>query len=108
VIVAPLLSEGHTFDLAPYVIARMIENNRLELAFRAHHLAANNLEYGWPNAPIQVVIEDLTIKVIHTERQDFLWEIGSGANWLAYHVAVTLALQRFFIEVPHHQVPGMP
>jgi hypothetical protein len=45
--------------------------------------------------------------VIHTDREDYLWEIGSGANWLAYHVAVTLALQRFFIDVPHHAVPGM-
>jgi hypothetical protein len=65
------------------------------------------LDAEWPSAPIQLVIEDLTIKVIHTEREDFLWEIGSGANWLAYHVAVTLALQRFFIEVPHHHVPGL-
>ena len=65
------------------------------------------LDAEWPNAPIQLVIDDLTIKVIHTEREDLLWEIGSGANWLAYHLAVTLALQRFFIEVPHHNVPGL-
>jgi hypothetical protein len=65
------------------------------------------LDAEWPRAPIQLVIEDLTIKVIHTEREDFLWEIGSGANWLAYHVTVTLALQRFFIEMPHHHVPGL-
>ncbi|EKS38555.1 DUF3732 domain-containing protein [Afipia broomeae] len=65
------------------------------------------LDAEWPNAPIQLVINDLTIKVIHTEREDYLWEIGSGANWLAYHVAVTMALQRFFIETPHHPVPGL-
>lgn len=64
------------------------------------------LDAEWPNAPIQLVIDDLTIKIIHTEREDYLWEIGSGANWLAYHVAVTLALQRFFAEAPHHPVPG--
>lgn len=65
------------------------------------------LDAEWPNAPIQLVINDLTIKVIHTEREDYLWEIGSGANWLAYHVAVTLALQRFFTDEVNHPVPGM-
>jgi hypothetical protein len=40
-------------------------------------------------------------------RSDFLWEIGSGANWLAYHVATTLALQKFFLTEPHHAVPGL-
>jgi hypothetical protein len=65
------------------------------------------LDAEWPNAPIQLVVNDLTIKVIHAEREDYLWEIGSGANWLAYHVAVTLALQRFFIDSVNHPVPGM-
>lgn len=64
------------------------------------------LDAEWPRAPIQMLIDDLTIKVVHLERQDYLWEIGSGANWLAYHIAVTLALQRFFIEQPNHCVPG--
>jgi hypothetical protein len=65
------------------------------------------LDAEWPTAPIQVVTEDLTIRVIHTDRSDYLWEIGSGANWLAYHVAVTLALQRFFLEQPNHPVPSI-
>ncbi len=65
------------------------------------------LDAEWPTAPIALVIDDLTIRVIHPDRSDYLWEIGSGANWLAYHVAVTLALQRFFLEQPGHPVPGM-
>lgn len=65
------------------------------------------LDAEWPTAPIQVVIDDLTIRVIHPDRSDYLWEIGSGANWLAYHVAVTLALQRFFLEQPNHPVPAL-
>jgi len=64
------------------------------------------LDAEWPRAPIKLLIDDLTIKVVHVERQDYLWEIGSGANWLAYHIAITLALQRFFIELPNHCVPG--
>jgi hypothetical protein len=65
------------------------------------------LDAEWPNAPIEILPDDLTIRVIHTDRSDYLWEIGSGANWLAYHVAVTLALQRFFLEQPQHPVPGV-
>lgn len=65
------------------------------------------LDADWPDAPIQVLTDDLTIRVIHPNRSDYLWEIGSGANWLAYHVAVTLALQRFFLEQPNHPVPGI-
>jgi hypothetical protein len=65
------------------------------------------LDAEWPNAPIQIVIDDLTIKVVHPDRSDYLWEIGSGANWLAYHVAVTLALHRFFLDGPNHPVPSL-
>jgi tetratricopeptide (TPR) repeat protein len=64
------------------------------------------LDGEWPNAPIEVLIDDLTIRVVHTDRKDYLWEIGSGANWLAYHLAVTLSLQRFFREIPAHCVPS--
>lgn len=64
------------------------------------------LDAEWPEAPVQLLPEDLTIKVVHTDRSDYLWEIGSGANWLAYHVAVTLGLHRFFLSAPH-AVPGL-
>lgn len=64
------------------------------------------LDAEWPEAPIQLLLDDLTIKVVHPDRSDYLWEIGSGANWLAYHIAVTLALHRFFL-VGHHPVPGL-
>jgi hypothetical protein len=65
------------------------------------------LDAEWPDAPVQLVVDDLTIKVIRGTRSDYLWEIGSGANWLAYHVATTLALQKFFLTEPHHPVPGL-
>lgn len=65
------------------------------------------LDAEWPNAPVRLMVADLTVKVIRGTRDDYLWEIGSGANWLAYHVALTLALQTFFLELPHHPVPGL-
>ena len=56
---------------------------------------------------VRLIVGDLTVKVIRGTRDDYLWEIGSGANWLAYHIAVTLALQKFFLTEPHHPVPGL-
>jgi hypothetical protein len=65
------------------------------------------LDAEWPSAPVQLSVEDLTVKVVHKDRTDFLWEIGSGANWLVYHLALTLALQRYFLEDVSHPVPGL-
>ncbi|NHN86228.1 DUF3732 domain-containing protein [Acetobacter musti] len=65
------------------------------------------LDAEWPEAPVRLMIEDLTVKVIRGTRDDYLWEIGSGANWLAYHIALTLALQTFFLSSSHHPVPGL-
>ncbi len=67
----------------------------------------SKLDAEWPDAPIKLIVDELTVKVVRGNRDDYLWEIGSGANWLAYHVAMTLALQRFFLSEPHHPVPSM-
>jgi hypothetical protein len=59
-----------------------------------------------PNDPISLYIEELTIKVKKVEREDYLWEIGSGSNWLGYHLAVSLALQQYFTSLPASPVPS--
>lgn len=64
------------------------------------------LDAEWPDAPVRLIIEDLTVKVVRGKRDDYLWEIGSGANWLAYHVALMLALQKFFLSEMSQHVPG--
>lgn len=64
------------------------------------------LDAEWPDAAINFMLADLTIKVVQGTRDDYLWEIGSGANWLAYHVSLTLAFQRFFLQTPAHPVPN--
>ena len=43
-----------------------------------------------PDDPISLSLTDLTIKVRGDSREDYLWEVGSGANWLSYHIAVSL------------------
>src|SRR5690606_29507957 len=40
-------------------------------------------------------------------RPDFLWEIGSGANWLSYHVASILGLQELFLSQKGNPVPSL-
>lgn len=64
------------------------------------------LDVERPNDPISLSIDDLTIRVGGTERDDYLWEIGSGSNWLSYHVAVTLGLQQFFLSLRNSPVPS--
>jgi predicted nucleic acid-binding Zn-ribbon protein len=59
-----------------------------------------------PNDPIFLSDSELTVRVRGDGRDDFLWEIGSGSNWVSYHVAVTLGLQEYFLRLPACPVPG--
>lgn len=82
------------------------EKNALRIIENIAGSIVPTLDAEWPDAPIQLLTNDLTVKIIHTDRRDYLWEIGSGANWLAYHIAITLALHRFFIDQTGHPVPS--
>lgn len=113
-------SEGELVD----EVARLKEMvQRLEAALReqdvearkrrALHAISNNagrllphLDVESPNDPITLEINDLTIKVRGTERDDYLSEIGSGSNWLSYHLAMLLALHQFFLSQPRSPVPA--
>jgi hypothetical protein len=59
-----------------------------------------------PEDPVSLEIDDLTVKVTGTNRDDYLSEIGSGSNWLSYHVAIALALQQYFLSLVHSPVPS--
>lgn len=59
-----------------------------------------------PNDPVSLSETELTLSVQRVGREDFLWEIGSGSNWLSYHVAITLALHQFFLSLPACPVPN--
>lgn len=98
--------EALTRLVSEHEIGRKLENALNTIQEISSRLIPQ-LDGEWPDAPIRLVIQDLTVKVIRGTRDDFLWEIGSGANWLAYHVALTLALQRYFLRLPHHPVPGL-
>lgn len=87
-------------------VARKMTNALLRVEKFAGEIVPK-LDAEWPDEPIRISVPDLTIKVVQPDREDYLWEIGSGANWLAYHLAVTLALQRFFLGEVNHPVPGL-
>jgi hypothetical protein len=65
-----------------------------------------NLDAERPNTPIVLDISDLTVKIVGTDRTDLLSEVGSGSNWLSYHLAVILGLHQFFLTLRRNPVPG--
>lgn len=81
--------------------------NILEEISQICALITPHLDAEWADAKITLSIPDLAIKVKHDGREDFLWEIGSGANWLAYHIATLLALQLYFLKKSDHSVPHL-
>jgi len=64
------------------------------------------LDAETPNDPVSLSETELTLKVKRVGREDFLWEIGSGSNWLSYHVALTLGLHQFFLNLASCPVPN--
>lgn len=73
-----------------------------------------NLDTEHPDNPVEFLIKDLTLKVKNASgRDDYLWEIGSASNWLAYHIATILSFQQFFqtrgaVSVPNFLVFDQP
>ncbi len=64
-----------------------------------------NLDVENSQDSIKLSISDLTVKVERLDREDFLWEVGSGSNWLSYHLATSIALQEMFTELDASPVP---
>lgn len=72
------------------------------------------LDVEHPEDPVKFIIKDLTLKVKSEKgRDDYLWEIGSASNWLAYHISTLLAFQQFFqtrgkVSVPNFLIFDQP
>jgi hypothetical protein len=65
-----------------------------------------SLDAETPNDPVSLSDTELTLRVQRIGREDFLWEIGSGSNWLSYHIAITLALHQYFLSLAACPVPN--
>lgn len=92
--------------VAEYQIRRRTEN-ALQIVQKIAAEIVPKLDCEFEDLPIELSIIELSIRVVGPDRKDWLWEIGSGANWLAYHIAVTAALQRFFLKSAAHPVPHL-
>ncbi|MGF6859127.1 prefoldin subunit 5 [Paraburkholderia sp. CI3] len=69
---------------------------------------AATLDVERKSAPARIDIKELTVGVRDDAgREDYLWHLGSGANWLSYHVAAILALHSFFLRQAHSPVPAL-
>lgn len=66
-----------------------------------------DLDVEEPISNIHLDIQNLTIKVNYAGRQSFLWELGSGSNWLSCHLAIMIGLHKFFRTSKHNPVPGL-
>ncbi|MDK2975014.1 MAG: hypothetical protein PWP08_1385 [Methanofollis sp.] len=58
--------------------------------------------------PAHLDLTNLTIKISSMGRPDgdYLWEIGSGANWMGYHISTLLALHQYFLSLKSCPVPN--
>ena len=59
-----------------------------------------------PQDPIKLSTDDLNLKIQRLDREDWLSEIGSGSNWVGYHLAITLGLHRYFLQLAVSPVPS--
>lgn len=60
-----------------------------------------------PERDIQFDTRDLALKIIdENERGNYLSEIGSASNWLAYHISIMLAFQQYFQTVGVVKIPN--
>ena len=65
-----------------------------------------SLDAERPDDPVSLEINDLSIKVTGLNRADDMSEIGSGSNWLSYHIAMLLGLHQYFLGLEHSPVPS--
>lgn len=65
------------------------------------------LDVEFPESPIKLNDTDLTVQVHRNGVYDNLWQIGSGSNWLSYHIVIMLSLQMFFSKMKQNPVPGL-
>lgn len=62
------------------------------------HVYSNYLGAEWQKAQPRLDIKNLTVSVARPDGIVFLHEIGSGSNWLAYHLGFMLGVHEYAIK----------
>ncbi|RAU45533.1 MULTISPECIES: DUF3732 domain-containing protein [unclassified Pseudomonas] len=60
---------------------------------------------GTPDSRILLDRKELTLRFDSDDRRDFLWEIGSGANWMGYHIATFLGIHEYLSREENRNLP---
>lgn len=67
---------------------------------------ANELRLERRDDVATINVPNLAVRVSGASgRDDYLWEIGSGENWVGYHLAALLSLHEFFLSRNWSPVP---
>jgi predicted nucleic acid-binding Zn-ribbon protein len=70
------------------------------------HDHARDLQLEHAAENVRLNIRELTLQFTTLSgRTDFLWEVGSGQNWVGYHISCLLALHEHFFGLPNSPVP---
>ena len=59
---------------------------------------ARRLQVEFPNSPVRIDFVDFAIEIEFDRQWVRLAELGSGANWVGYHIAATVGLHKFFLR----------
>lgn len=82
-----------------------LEAAKSDIAARMAHYASI-LELERQGDRTSLSTGELTVSVQSSSgRRDFLWEIGSGANWVGYHLAALFSLHEFLEQRRESPVP---
>jgi hypothetical protein len=93
--------------LRPKVDPKLLDQNlkvKLQQVSKSIATYAKFLGVENPDDPVLLDVVNLTLRKQSEGRDDFLWEIGSGANWMGYHIATILALHDHFVGLDWNPV----
>lgn len=67
---------------------------------------ARQLQLEHAHENVRLNLKELTLQFSPLSgRTDYLWEVGSGQNWVGYHMAGLLALHEHFLNLSNSPVP---
>ncbi len=90
----------------PQLMRRRLEA-ALEAISRLITKYANGLQLEHSSENVTLDTKELTVTFNGMDgRTDYLWEVGSGQNWVGYHLATLLAMHEFFRGLPDNPVPS--
>lgn len=82
-------------------------DNAIDNASKIIEKYAKILDLEHADENVKLNIKDLTIEFKRASgRTDYLWEVGSGQNWVGYHIATLLALHEYISKIYNNPVPS--